>query len=148
MFLLRLSSAVKYHILSYYLDAGDVNYKLSFNCNITPKIINILPKYFPILPYRNEKIGTFVMPEKFQSNRFYHCYLQSWKKCNPSHTSSAFKKNCLKLPKVRKKLSKMGSLTFRFNKGNQSKLETKPCIKPLMFLSQKLESTSSIVSSS
>ena len=65
MFLLRLSSVVKDPILSYYLDAGDVNYKHSFNCNITPKIINILPKYFPILPYRNEKIGTFVMPEKF-----------------------------------------------------------------------------------
>lgn len=148
MCLLRLSSVVKDHTLSYYPDAGDVNYKHSFNCNIRPRIINILPKYFPILPYRNEKIGTFVMPEKFPSNRFYHCYLQSPKKCNPSHTSSAFKKNCLKLPKVRKKLPKIGSLTFRFNKGNQSKLETKPCIKPLMFLSQILQPTSSIVSSS
>ena len=77
MFLLRLSSVVKDPILSYYLDAGDVNYKHSFNCNISPRIINILAKYCPILPYRNEKIGAFVMPEKFQSNRFYHCYLQS-----------------------------------------------------------------------
>ena len=149
MCLLRLSSVVKGQILSYYLDVGDVNYKHSFNCITSPRIINILPKYFAILLYRNKKISTFVMPEKIQSNCFYHCYLQFWKKkCNPSHNNSAFKKNCLKLPKVRKTLPKMRSLTFRFNKGNQSKLETKPCIKPLMFLSQVLESTSSIVSSS
>ena len=82
MCLLRLSSVVKDHTLSYYLDVGDVNYKHSFNCITSPRIINILPKYFAILLYRNKKISTFVMPEKIQSNCFYHCYLQFWKKKN------------------------------------------------------------------
>ena len=64
-----------------------------------------------------------------------HCYLE--KKSNPGHTSSASKKNCLKLPK---------SLALKFNKGKQSKLEFNPCVKPLFFSSKVSQSTSSTVS--
>ena len=47
----------------------------------------------------------------------YHCYPQfrKGKKSHPSHTSSASKTICLKLPKMER-------LASRFNKGKQSKL--------------------------
>ena len=61
------------------------------------------------------------------------------KKSNPSHTSSASKKICLKLPK-------MESLASSFNKGKQSKLEFKPCLKPLFVSSKVSQPTSSTVS--
>ena len=46
MYLLGSSSVVKNHVLSDYLDIGEPDYKHSFNCNMTPRIIHILKKCF------------------------------------------------------------------------------------------------------
>ena len=90
---------------------------------------------------RNELFRTFVRSAKFSQIIFYHCYPQSRKekKSNLSQTSSASKKICLQLPN-------MESLAFRFNKGKQSKLEFKSCLKPLFVSSKVSQSTSSTVS--
>ena len=132
MCLPELSSVLKGQILSYYPDVGDVNHKYLFICNISPRTSNVNQKCFRILFCRNEAFGTFFKSEKFQSNHFVPLLptIQKRKKSNPSHTSSASKKIYLKLPK-------MGSLASRFEKGKQSKLEFKPCLKPL-FVSSKV----------
>ena len=46
MYLLGSSSVVKNHVFSDYLDIGEPDYKHSFNCNMTPRIIHILKKCF------------------------------------------------------------------------------------------------------
>ena len=86
---------------------------------------------------RNEPFGTFVKSAELQSNHFVPLLstIQKRKESNPSHNSSPSKKICLKLPK-------MESLVSRFNKGKQSKLEFKPCSKPLFVSSMVSQSTS------
>ena len=140
MCLLGLSSALKGQVLSFYPDVGDFNHKHLFNCHITPRTSSINQKCFRILFCRNEPFGTFVKSAKFQSNHFVPLLptIQKRKKSNPSHTSLASKKVCLKLPE-------MESLASRFNKGKQSKLEFKPCLKPLFVSSMVSQSTSSTV---
>ena len=124
MCLLELSSVLKGHILSYYPDAGDINHKYLFNCNITPRISNINQNCFRILFCCNEAFDTFFKSAKFQSNCFATLLptIQKRKKSNPSQTSSTTKKICLKLPK-------MENLASKFQEGKQSKLEFKPCLK-------------------
>ena len=140
MCLLGLSSVLKGHVLSFYPDVGDFNHKHLFNCHITPRTSSINQKCCRILFCRNEPFGTFVKPVKFQSNHFVPLLptIQKRKKSNPSHTSLASKKVCLKLPE-------MESLASRFNKGKQSKLEFKPCLKPLFVSPMVSQSTSSTV---
>ena len=139
MCLLGLSSVLKGQILSYYPDVGDVNHKYLFNSSITPRTSNVNQKCFRTLFCCNEAFGTFFKSAKFQSNYFVPLLptIQKRKKSNPSHTSSASKNICLKLPK-------MESLASRFNKGKQSKLEFKPCLKPLFVSSQPTSTTVSL----
>ena len=89
---------------------------------------------------RNETFGTFFKSTKFQSNHFVLLLptIQK-KKSYPSQTSSASKKICLKLPKIE-------NLAFKFNKGKQSKLKLKPCLKLLCASSKVSQYTSSTVS--
>ena len=140
MCLLGLSSVLKDQVLSFYPDVGDFNHKNLFNCHITPRTSSINQKCFRILFCRNEPFGTFIKSAKFQSNHFVPLLptIQKRKKSNQSHTSSASKKICLKLPE-------MESIASRFNKGKQSKLEFKPCLKPLFVSSMVSQSTSSTV---
>ena len=137
MCLLVSYSVLKGHILSYCPDVGDVNHKYLFNCNITKRISNINQKCFRILFCRNEAFRTFFKFANFSQTILYHCYPQfrKEKKSNPSQTSSASKKICLKL-------SKIESLASKFNEGKQSKLEFKPCLRPVFAPSKISQSTS------
>ena len=101
---------------------------------------SINQKCFRILFCHNEPFGTFVKSAKFQSNHFAPLLptIQKRKKSNSNHNSSASKKICLKLPE-------MESLASRFNKGKQSKLKFKPCLKPLFVSAMVSQSTSSTI---
>ena len=140
MCFLGLSSVLKGQVLSFYPDVGDFNHKHLFNCHITPRTSSINQKCFRILFCCTEPFATFVKSVKFQSNHFVPLLptIQKRKKSNPSHTSLASKKICLKLPE-------MESLASRFNKGKQPKLEFKPCLKLLFVSSMVSQSTSSTV---
>ena len=134
MCLLGLSSVLKGQTLSYNPDVVDVNHKYLFNWNMIPRISNINEKYFRILCCRNEAFSTFSSLLKFIQIILYYYYPQfrKEKKSNLSQTSSAWKMICLKLPK-------MESLASKFNKGKQSRIEFKPCLKHL-FASSKVSS--------
>ena len=100
MYLLGLSSVLKGQILSFYPDVGDFNHKHLFNCHISLELVACInQRYFRILFCRNESFGTSVKSAKFQSNHFVPLLptIQKRKKSNPTHTSSASKKICLKL---------------------------------------------------
>ena len=135
-----VSSVLKGQVLSFYPDVGDFNHKYLFNCHITLRTSSINQKCFRILFCCNEPFGNLVKSAKFHSNHFAPLLptIQKRKKSNPSHTRSASKKICLKLPK-------MESFASRFNKGKQSKLEFKPCWKLLFVSSMVSQSTSSTV---
>ena len=101
MCLLGLSSVLKGQIL-YYTDVSWYHFKMCLR----------------IFFCCNEAFGTFVFVKsaKFHANYFLTIITHNpeKKKNNPSHTSSASKKNCLRLPK-------MESLASRFHKDKQSK---------------------------
>ena len=139
--LLGLSSVLKRQVLSYYPYVGDVNLKTLFKrCNITPKTRNINQKCFRKLFLPQWNIWYFFQVYKISVKSF--CTIvthNSGKKSYPSQTSSASKKICLKLPKIE-------NLAFTFNKGKQSKLKLKPCLKLLCASSKVPQYTSSTVS--
>ena len=140
MCLLGLSSVLKGQVLSFYPDVGDFNHEHLFKCHITPRTSSINQKCFKILFCRNGLFGHFVKSVKFQSNHLEPLLptIQKRKRSNSSHTSSASKKICLKVPEMEK-------LASRINKGKQSNIQLKPCLKPLFVSSKVSQSTSSAV---
>ena len=97
--LLGLFSVLKDQVLTYYHDVVDAIINIYLIVAPLQELI-ILNKCFRILFRGNESFGTFVKSAKFQSNHFVPLLLtiQERKKSNPSHSSSASKKVCLKLP--------------------------------------------------